>query len=74
MGTNLLTALLMKLQTVVPMPELVVLCICMGLQKWGKAKQSWQPNPSVGFLFLYFLDHYLPLPGSLCSSSKQLIS
>lgn len=74
MGTNLLTALLMKLQTIVLLPVLVVLCICMGLQKWGKAKQSWQPNPSVGFLFLYFLDHYLPLPGSLCLSSKQLIS
>lgn len=74
MGTNLLTAFLMKLQMVVLMPELLVLCIHLGLQKWRKVKQSWQPTLSVRFLFLYFLDHYLALPGSLCSSSKQLIS
>lgn len=45
----------------------------MGLRKW-KVKQPWQTTQSVGFLFLFFLDHYVDLPGFLCSSSEQLIS
>lgn len=69
-GTNLLTAILKRLPRAVLV--FVVLYIHMGLEKWKRVKQPRQPTLSAGFLFLYFLDHYIALPGSLCCSSDQL--